>query len=258
MNPSTILCSQNPTILIVDDTPANLAVLADHLEERGFQVVVAQDGEEGLERAQLVRPDLILLDVMMPGIDGFETCRRLKLAAGSKDIPVIFMTALAETSDKVKGFEVGGVDYVTKPFRIEEVLVRIKTHLALRAMQQQLAAQNLQLQQEATVRLRAQQDIQYLMQEQQTILDNAGVGIAFLKERHIVRCNQEFAAMFGYRVDALLGTSTRALHASDEIFESCGKEVYARHRKGRGIFRRCAIPALRRQPFLGRHNRDRD
>ena len=227
MNPSATLCSQNPTILIVDDTPANLAVLADHLEERGFQVVVAQDGEEGLERAQLVQPDLILLDVMMPGIDGFETCRRLKLAAGSKDIPVIFMTALAETSDKVTGFEAGGVDYVTKPFRIEEVLVRIKTHLALRMMQKQLSAQNLQLQQEAVVRLRAEQDIESLMQEQQTILDNAGVGIAFLKDRLIVRCNQEFAAMFGYRADALVGTSTRALHASDDIYESCGKAVYA-------------------------------
>ncbi|MEO6353911.1 MAG: EAL domain-containing protein [Burkholderiaceae bacterium] len=227
MNPSATLCAQNPTILIVDDTPANVAVLADYLEERDFQVVVAQDGEEGLKRAQLVRPDLILLDVMMPGIDGFETCRRLKLAANSKDIPVIFMTALAETNDKVKGFEAGGVDYVTKPFRIEEVSARINTHLALRAMQTQLAAQNLQLQQEAAVRLQAQQDIQNLVQQQQTILDNAGVGIAFLKDRHIVRCNQAFAVMYGYRIDDLIGTSTCGLHASEDIYESCGKDVYA-------------------------------
>jgi diguanylate cyclase (GGDEF)-like protein len=172
MNPSATLCSQNPTIMIVDDTPANVAVLADHLEDRGFQVVVAQDGEEGLKRAQLVQPDLILLDVMMPGIDGFETCRRLKLAGSSKDIPVIFMTALAETNDKVKGFEAGGVDYVTKPFRIEEVLARIKTHLALREMQQQLAAQNLQLQQEAVARKRAE----LMLREQGRVLEMIATG----------------------------------------------------------------------------------
>jgi len=226
MNASTTLCSEIPTILIIDDTPANVAVLADHLEDRGYQVVVAQDGEEGIKRAALVGPDLILLDVMMPGIDGFETCRRLKLAPGSKDIPVIFMTALAETSDKVRGFEAGGVDYVTKPFRIEEVLARIGTHLTLREMQKQLSAQNLELQEEGEVRLRADRKIQYLMQEQQTILDNAGVGIAFLKDRHIVRCNQQFAAMYGYRADELAGISTRSLHASDEIYERYGIEAY--------------------------------
>jgi diguanylate cyclase (GGDEF)-like protein/PAS domain S-box-containing protein len=134
------------TILIVDDIPANLAVAVAYLEANNFQLVVAQDGEEGIERAQRVHPDLILLDVMMPGIDGFETCRRLKMDATTSDIPVIFMTALADTSDKVTAFAVGAVDYVSKPFHVEELLARIKTHLALRAAQKQLAAQNLQLQ----------------------------------------------------------------------------------------------------------------
>src|ERR1700691_6104160 len=122
------------TILIVDDVPANLAVAVDYLEANQFHVVVAQDGEEGIERAQLVQPDLILLDVMMPGIDGFETCRRLKMDASTRDIPVIFMTALADTSDKVAGFAAGAVDYISKPFQIEELLARIKTHLALRGL----------------------------------------------------------------------------------------------------------------------------
>jgi diguanylate cyclase (GGDEF)-like protein/PAS domain S-box-containing protein len=133
------------TILIVDDIPANLAVAVDYLEANQFHVVVAQDGEEGIERAQLVQPDLILLDIMMPGIDGFETCRRLKASARTHDIPVIFMTALADTSDKITAFAAGAVDYVSKPFQVEELLARIKTHLTLRAAQHQLATQNLQL-----------------------------------------------------------------------------------------------------------------
>src|ERR1700688_3993734 len=108
----TISDMHGRTILIVDDIPANLAVAVDYLEGNNFQLVVAQDGEEGLERAKLVQPDLILLDVMMPGIDGFETCRRLKTIDNTRDIPVIFMTALADTSDKVNAFAAGAVDYV--------------------------------------------------------------------------------------------------------------------------------------------------
>lgn len=132
-------------ILIVDDIPANLAVAVDYLEASTFQVMVAQDGEEGIERAQLVQPDLILLDIMMPGIDGFETCRRLKAIASTRDIPVIFMTALADLADKVAAFAAGGVDYVTKPFQVEELLARITTHLTLRAQQKQLITRNAQL-----------------------------------------------------------------------------------------------------------------
>jgi diguanylate cyclase (GGDEF)-like protein/PAS domain S-box-containing protein len=133
------------TILIVDDVPANLALAVDYLEANQFHVVVAQDGEEGIERAGLVQPNLILLDVMMPGIDGFETCRLLKASSSTRDIPVIFMTASADTSDKVAGFAAGAVDYISKPFQVEELLARIKTHLALRSAQQQLETRNLQL-----------------------------------------------------------------------------------------------------------------
>ncbi len=132
-------------ILIVDDIPANLAVAVDYLETNNFQVMVAQDGEEGIERAQLVQPDLILLDIMMPGIDGFETCRRLKAIESTHDIPVIFMTAMADLADKVAAFTAGGVDYVTKPFQVEELLARITTHLTLRAQQRQLITKNEQL-----------------------------------------------------------------------------------------------------------------
>lgn len=124
--------SSPSTVLIVDDTPANVRVLAEYLDGHGFNVTVAQDGEEGLERARYGCPDLILLDAMMPGWDGFETCRRLKADPVTSDIPVIFMTALSDIGDKVRAYEAGGVDYITKPFHAEEVLARVNTHLSLR------------------------------------------------------------------------------------------------------------------------------
>jgi signal transduction histidine kinase len=123
---------ENNVILIVDDNATNLGVIFDYLVKFGFKLFIAKDGEMGLKRANLVHPDLILLDVMMPGIDGFEMCRRLKAIDIIKDIPVIFMTALVNTEDKLKGFEVGGVDYITKPIQHKEVLARITTHLNIR------------------------------------------------------------------------------------------------------------------------------
>jgi signal transduction histidine kinase len=144
------------TILIVDDTPTNVAMLADYLVGRGFSVMVAQDGEEGIERAMFAHPDLILLDVMMPRVGGFDTCRQLKANNATKDIPVIFMTALADIGDKIAGYEAGGVDYVTKPFHTDEVLARINTHLTLQTMRRQLVAQNRQLQEEIAERQKAE------------------------------------------------------------------------------------------------------
>jgi signal transduction histidine kinase len=133
------------TILIVDDIPANLSVMVDHLETNGFRVLVAQNGEEALQRSEFAKPDLILLDVTMPGMDGFEVCRRLKLNPATQPIPVIFMTALTDTASTVAGFEAGAVDYITKPFKIAEVLARVNTHLAAQAMQRQLVRRNAEL-----------------------------------------------------------------------------------------------------------------
>lgn len=138
---------KSDVILIVDDTPDNLLVLFSYLEEQGFKVLLAEDGETALQIAQSKAPDLILLDVLMPNIDGFETCRQLKAKSSTKEIPVIFLTALSETVNKVQGFKVGGVDYITKPSEQEEVLARIQTHLNLRKMRQTLATQNEELQQ---------------------------------------------------------------------------------------------------------------
>ncbi|MDM8518763.1 response regulator [Anaerolineales bacterium HSG6] len=131
-------------ILIVDDNPTNLDVLFDYLDDAGYSVLVAEDGIDALEQIKYSQPDIVLLDIMMPGIDGYETCRRLKADSRTKDIPVIFVTALSETEDKIKGFQAGAVDYVTKPFHQEEVMARINTHLTIRRLQRRLeVAKNL-------------------------------------------------------------------------------------------------------------------
>jgi diguanylate cyclase (GGDEF)-like protein len=125
-------------ILIVDDTPTNLDIMSETLTDAGFEVAIALDGDRALKQVQKMKPDLILLDVMMPGIDGFETCKRLKTDPNTQSIPVIFMTALSDINSKVKALELGGVDYITKPFQEREVLARVKTHLQLHQAQEKL------------------------------------------------------------------------------------------------------------------------
>jgi DNA-binding response OmpR family regulator len=118
-------------ILIVDDTPVNIEVLHRTLESEGYALSVATRGETALEIASHLKPDLILLDIMMPGIDGYETCRKLKENENTRECPVIFVSAKGEVADMVEGFDLGGVDYITKPIRREEVLSRVKTHVQL-------------------------------------------------------------------------------------------------------------------------------
>lgn len=120
---------ERDVVLIVDDTPANLSYLSDALDEAGYKVLVAIDGPTALERLRLVTPDVILLDAVMPGMDGFETCRAIKSSPATREIPVIFMTALVEAHHVVRGFEEGAIDYVTKPVRQQEVMARISAHI---------------------------------------------------------------------------------------------------------------------------------
>lgn len=133
---------ENPIVLIVDDTPSNLQFLFAYLENKGYRVFVAQQGEQALTIAESICPDLILLDILMPGMSGFEVCQELKARQTTQEIPIIFLTALSEPSNKVQGFESGGVDYVTKPIAPDELLARIQTHLALRKAQRQLKERN--------------------------------------------------------------------------------------------------------------------
>jgi len=133
------LFSQNPSsVLMVDNIPANLELLSGMLKVRGYKVRAAVSGELALQAARNDPPDLILLDISMPGMDGFEVCRRLKSEEKLKDIPVIFLSALSDTIDKVKAFSSGGVDYITKPFQFEEVEARVETHLELRRQKRKL------------------------------------------------------------------------------------------------------------------------
>ena len=125
-------------ILLVDDTPDNLRLLMGIFGERGYDIRVASSGSLVLKPVKAVSPELILLDVKMPDLDGDTVCERLKSDERTRDIPVIFINALSDVRDKVKGFAVGGVDYIIKPFQAEEVLARVETHLALRHLQKTL------------------------------------------------------------------------------------------------------------------------
>jgi DNA-binding response OmpR family regulator len=127
-----------PLILIVDDNPNNIKVLFDVLETAGFRTLIARDGQDALNKLDRAKPDLILLDVMLPGINGFEACKQIKDNPVTAAIPVIFMTALSETDDKMQAFCCGAVDYITKPLQHDEVLARIKIHLELAQLRQTL------------------------------------------------------------------------------------------------------------------------
>ncbi|MBD2691090.1 hybrid sensor histidine kinase/response regulator [Anabaena catenula] len=133
---------EQTTLLIVDDNPTNIKVLFDFLRESGFRVLIANDGQTTIERLDIATPDLILLDVMMPGLDGFETCKYIKSQPKFQNIPIIFMTALGDAENKVKGFSFGAVDYITKPFQQEEVLMRVNLHLKIQSLTQKLTKNN--------------------------------------------------------------------------------------------------------------------
>ena len=217
MSRATAPGARTRIILIVDDVPANLGRAGGYLECMGHQVLVAQDGEEALKRASLMRPDLILLDVVMPGIDGFETCRRLKAAESTRDIPVLFMTCLTDAADKLVGFKAGGVDYITKPFEIGEVIARVTTHLSLREAQKELEEKNAELQrahQELEQRVRdrtaelarsnaALRESQHLLQ---AIVDNT-TAVIFAKdiEGRYMLVNRGFEELFQMRREQVVG-----------------------------------------------------
>ncbi|MEO1428420.1 MAG: response regulator [Cyanobacteria bacterium J06632_19] len=167
-------------ILVVDDTPANLEVLSEALTDGGFEVAIATDGELAISQAQLSLPSLILLDVMMPGIDGFETCRRLKACQQTQDIPIIFMTALADSTNKIKGLNLGAVDYVSKPFQEAELIARVQTQLKLRHLNQNLEQQVAERTAELTQALQQVQksQIQLVQSEKMAALGQLVAGVA--------------------------------------------------------------------------------
>lgn len=213
-----------PVILVVDDDTNNLAVVRDCLVEFNYTVLVAEDGETAIQRADYARPDLILLDIMMPGIDGYETCRRLKTMAGTQEIPVIFMTALAETGHKVKGLAAGAVDYITKPFQRQELQARIAVHLHNRELTKrlqeakellekrveertaELAATNIELQAEISERKQAAEELKQHINRQKAILNNIP-DIAWLKDREskFIAINEALENAMGFKNADVVG-----------------------------------------------------
>jgi DNA-binding response OmpR family regulator len=155
----SMLKNEDLSILIVDDTPANLRILSQVFEEHGYRVRIANSGKRALEAIASNPPDLVLLDIMMPELSGYEVCKQLKSQPHTSEIPVIFISALDAAEDKVNAFAAGGVDYVTKPFHFEEVLARVQTHLSIRALQKRLEVKNDQLEREIMERKRVEEKL---------------------------------------------------------------------------------------------------
>ena len=199
-------------ILVIDDTPENLALLSQMLTERGYKVRSVTKGSTGLRGAIAAPPDLILLDVKMPQMNGYEVCQRLKADLRTRDIPVIFISALGDVLDKVKAFQVGGVDYVTKPFQIEEVLARLQTHLTICKLQQQLQTQNIKLQQEIKERAAAEEKFAKAFRS----CPNP-ISIATIAEGRFVDVNSSFLAMSGYRQAEIIGHTIAEIHLESAV-----------------------------------------
>ncbi len=187
------------TILIVDDVPTNVGVLLDVLHGAGFEVAVAESGESALEQLAWLKPDIILLDVLMPGMDGIELCRRLKGAEATAEVPVLFMTALTEVVDKVKGFAAGAVDYLSKPLHPDEVLARVNAHLKIREQQQLLEQRADELDREVQRRVLAEREVQRVL-ERGLIVIGAGDEILFASDRARTLLARHFPGVTGARV----------------------------------------------------------
>ena len=209
---------EKETILIVDDNPFNVELLATYLQNVGYHVVIAEDGAQAFDRAKVTNPDLILLDVMMPGIDGYETCRRLKQNETSRDIPVIFMTVLDETEDKVKGFEAGAVDYITKPFEYAEILARINIHLSIRRLHRTLQEQNTQLQQENIRRRRVLDALQDSRQRYRLLAEYSTDMISQQTPEGVYRyVSPACRRLLGYEIEELIGRSFYDFFHPDDL-----------------------------------------
>ena len=207
------------TILIVDDTPANLGVLFDFLADAGFKVLIAQGGKSALQKVEYALPDLILLDILMPDMDGFEICQRLKSQPATKDIPIVFMTALSETVDKVKGLQLGAVDYITKPLQHEEVLARIRLHLNLRHLTRELQAKNEQLEWQIQERILAEKALRQSEAQLRLITDALPVMIAYVDRTHHYQfVNQGYEEWFGLPKADFQNRPIRELWG-DEIYQ---------------------------------------
>ncbi|WP_413165095.1 response regulator [Capilliphycus salinus ALCB114379] len=207
-------------ILIVDDNPTNIKVLSDFLRECGYKILIAKDGESCLKRLEKITPDLILLDVMMPGIDGFETCCRIKASNATQSIPIIFMTALADEVNKVKGFQIGGADYITKPLQYEEAIARINAQIRQNRLVRKLEQENQLLQQqnlECQKEIRCRSSIEAALSLSEEKFSKAfhfnpyPIAISTLQEGRYLEANQCFCCLTGYQQNEIIGKTAAEL-----------------------------------------------
>ncbi|UBF28278.1 response regulator [Kovacikia minuta CCNUW1] len=202
-------------ILVIDDTPDNLNLLSTMLTQQGYKVRSVTKGATGLRGAQAAPPDLILLDVNMPQMNGYEVCQQLKADDRTHDIPVIFISALEDVLDKVKAFAVGGVDYITKPFQVQEVLARIDSHLTICRLQKQLQAQNARLQQEIRDRQQAEEKFAKAFRS-----SPSPIAITTFPEGQFVEVNPSFLKMSGYPLSEVIG------HTAADLRLGIAQETY--------------------------------
>ncbi len=192
---------EKPSILIVDDVPKNLQVLINILKEEDYRVAVASSGPQAITMVKENKPDLILLDIIMPDMDGYDVCRELKASPDSKDIPIIFLTAKAETENVVDAFREGAVDYVTKPFNSIELLSRVKTHIAVKQSRDTIMRMNEKLKEEVEERIRVAEELE----KKNAVLDRMAVtdGLTRLyNHRHIIeRLTHEIAEATRYKFE---------------------------------------------------------
>jgi two-component system sensor histidine kinase ChiS len=194
------------TILLVDDDPTFINIIAYHLEKAGFSVLKAANSDQALLQAREAKPDIILLDVMMPGVNGFETCRQLKADKATKAIPVIFLTALSDTVDKVKGLELGAVDYLTKSVQGPEIIARINNHLTICKLQKDLQAQNNLLQEENIRRMRVQEALKESRERYRLLADNSTDIISRQTPDGIYRyVSPACHILLGYQIEEMIG-----------------------------------------------------
>ncbi len=212
------------SILVVDDSKANLSILGTMLLEDGYHVALASSGVEALEFTRNDPPDLLLLDVIMPDMDGFEVCRQLKSTRSTKDIPIIFLTALAETSYKLKAFEAEGVDYITKPFVQEEVLARVNVHVKLKKALEKL--EDMSLKDELTGVYNRRFAYEILSKQIQTAnRDNGRFVICFIDIDHLKRVNDSFGHSAGDELIITVATILQnSIRSSDYLFRMGGDE----------------------------------
>ncbi|HBL57146.1 MAG TPA: hypothetical protein DDZ80_00785, partial [Cyanobacteria bacterium UBA8803] len=205
-------------ILVVDDTPANLNLLKRILSEQGYKVRCARNGQLALKAAQFSPPDLILLDILMPEMDGYQICSQLKADERTKDVPIIFISALHETFEKVKAFEAGGVDYITKPFQVKEVLARVENHLRLSQLSKQLLEQNARLVQEIEERKKAEEALRQSEERYGAIVEAQTEAIArFNPEGKLTFVNEAYCRYFGLSQYELIGNHFQSLVFSEDL-----------------------------------------